>query len=79
MLTRVLVATAAFLALGQTVAAGERPGVFHRVSCTLVRFYVAKYSEGAAEAWARSKGATDAKIESARRCLGGASTRTASR
>jgi hypothetical protein len=57
--------------------AGEKPGVLRRVSCTLVRFYVAKYSESAAEAHARSKGATDAEIESARKCLGGATTQTA--
>jgi hypothetical protein len=28
-----------------------------------------------AEAWARSKGATEAEIEAARRCLDGATTR----
>ena len=44
-------------------------GIFHRASCTVVRFYVAKYSAFAAETWARSKGATDAEIEAARRCL----------
>jgi hypothetical protein len=49
MLTRVLTATAVFLALGQAADAG----VFRRVSCTLVLFYVVKYSVGAAEAWAR--------------------------
>lgn len=78
MLTRVLIATAAILALGQAADAGEKPGVFRRVSCTLVRFYVAKYSEGAAEAWARSRGAADAEIESARKCLGSSTTQTAS-
>jgi hypothetical protein len=40
-----------------------------RVSCTVVRFYVAKYSAPAAEMWARGHGATDAQIEAARRCL----------
>jgi hypothetical protein len=78
MSTRILVITAALLALGQTAVAGEKPGVFRRMSCSVVRFYVAKYSESAAEAWARSKGATDAEIESARKCLGGSSTQTAS-
>jgi hypothetical protein len=78
MLTRILATTAVFLALGQAAGASEKPGVFRRVSCTLVRFYVAKYSEGAAEAWARSKGATEAEIESARKCLGGSTTQTAS-
>jgi len=73
MLTRAFVASIVFLALPQTADASERPGVFHRMSCTVVRYYVAKYSEGAAEAWARSKGATEAEIQSARRCLGGGS------
>jgi hypothetical protein len=44
-------------------------GIVHRASCTVVRFYVAKYSASAAETWARSKGATDAEIVAARRCL----------
>jgi hypothetical protein len=57
--------------------AGEQPGVFHRASCTLVRYYVAKYSAPAAEAWARGKGATEAEIEAARHCLKGMPIRTA--
>jgi len=40
-----------------------------RVSCTDVRYYVAKYSAPVAEMYARSRGATDAQIERARRCL----------
>ena len=52
-------------------------GLAHRASCTVVRFYVAKYTAPAAEAWARSKGATEAEIESARRCLKDSSTQTA--
>jgi len=55
--------------LAQTASASEKPTALRRLSCTLVRFYVAKYSESAAEAWARSKGATDAEIEAARKCL----------
>jgi hypothetical protein len=51
-------------------------GMLHRASCSVVRYYVAKYSAPAAEAWARSKGATEAEIEAARRCLNGSSTRT---
>jgi len=43
----------------------------------LVRFYVAKYSAAAAEQWARSNGASDAEIETARRCLTPETTRTA--
>ena len=31
--------------------------------------YVAKYTASAAETWARSKGATEAEIVAARRCL----------
>jgi hypothetical protein len=52
-------------------------GILHRVSCTVVRFYVARYSASAAEAWARSKGATDAEIEAARHCLKDAPVQTA--
>lgn len=62
--------SAALLTLAPDAMAGEpQPGVFHRASCTVVRYYVAKYSAAAAEAWARSHGATDAEIETARRCV----------
>lgn len=44
---------------------------FSRVSCGVVRYYVAKYDASTAEAWARNNGATDAQIEAARRCLVG--------
>ena len=57
--------------------AGDQPGVLRRVSCTVVRFYVGKYSVSAAEGWARSHGATDAEIEAARRCLTSGPTQTA--
>jgi hypothetical protein len=57
--------------------AAERPGVFQRASCTVVRYYVAKFSASAAESWARSKGATEAEIDAARRCLKGMPIRTA--
>jgi hypothetical protein len=50
-------------------------GLVHRASCSVVRYYVAKYSASMAEAWARSKGATEAEIESARRCLDSGSSR----
>jgi hypothetical protein len=43
----------------------------------MVRFYVAKYSAPAAEAWARSKGATDAEIAAARLCIKDAPVQTA--
>jgi hypothetical protein len=52
-------------------------GILHRASCSVVRFYVAKYSAPAAEAWARSKGATDAEIEAARLCLKDSPVQTA--
>jgi hypothetical protein len=48
-----------------------------RASCTVVRYYVAKYTASAAEAWARSRGATEAEIEAARRCLKDAPAQTA--
>ena len=51
--------------------AGEHLGLFRRASCSVVRFYVAKYSAAAAETWARSHGATEAEIETARHCLQG--------
>lgn len=57
--------------------AAERSGVLHRASCSVVRFYVARYSAEAAEAWARSKGATEAEIEAARHCLQGTTPVTA--
>lgn len=73
MLTRAIGAAALAFCLSLPVAsdalAGGRPGFMHRVSCTVVRFYVAKYSASTAEMWARSHGATDAQIEAARRCL----------
>jgi hypothetical protein len=61
-----------FLFLAPAAEAGERSGLVHRASCSVVRYYVAKYTAAAAEMWARSKGATDAEIEAARQCLKGA-------
>ena len=69
MLTRAVGAIALTFCLSSTALAGHRPGIVQRVSCTVVRYYVAKYSVSAAEMWARSHGATDAEIETARRCL----------
>jgi hypothetical protein len=57
--------------------ASEQSGVLRRISCPVVRYYVAKYSAPAAEHWARSKGASDSDIEAARRCLKPETTRTA--
>jgi hypothetical protein len=67
---------AVLLGSSQIVEAAEQ-SVLRRVSCSVVRFYVAKYSASAAEAWARSKGASEAEIESARRCLKGSTIITA--
>ena len=74
---RLLCAMAVCMAFAPDALAREQPGVFRRASCSVVRNYVAKYSEAAAEAWARSKGATDSEIESARRCLMSDRVRTA--
>ena len=63
--------------LAPSAEAAGRSGLVHRASCTVVRFYVAKYSAFAAEAWARSHGATEAEIEAARNCLKDAPARTA--
>jgi hypothetical protein len=57
-------------------ALAER-GVMQRLSCAMVRVYVARYSASAAEMWARSHGATDAQIEAARECLKGTVDQTA--
>ncbi|WP_441236622.1 hypothetical protein [Bradyrhizobium sp. 930_D9_N1_4] len=73
MLIRGFALSAALIALAPDAMAGEpQPGVFRRASCTVVRYYVAKYSAAAAESWARSKGATEAEIEAARRCVANA-------
>jgi hypothetical protein len=70
MLARGVGALAIVLALTPSALAGGHPGILNRVSCTLVRYYVAKYSVSAVEMWARGHGATDAEIEVARHCLG---------
>ena len=79
---RLLFIAAIFFGLTPETFAGESGGIFHRASCTVVRYYVAKYSEAAAEAWARSKGASEAEIEAARHCINtapAATVRTAQR
>jgi len=52
-----------------SAAASEARGLSRRTSCTVVRYYVARYTAATAEAWARSKGATDAEIQIARACF----------
>jgi hypothetical protein len=65
------------IALLSGLAAQAEAGEFHHMSCTVVRLYVAKYSAPAAEAWARNRGATEAEIMVARRCLRDEPVRTA--
>lgn len=67
MTSRVILAFAILIAFSHAATAGVP--LFGHVSCAVVRFYVAKYSAGAAEKWARSHGASDTEIETARRCL----------
>ena len=57
--------------------AGEHGGLLHRASCPVVSYYVEKYGVASTETWARSKGASEAEIETARRCLRGAPVLTA--
>jgi hypothetical protein len=51
---RLLCVLAVCMAFAPDALAVEQPGVFRRASCSVVRYYVAKYSEAAAESWARS-------------------------
>ena len=74
---RLICVLAICLGLPPAAYAGEQAGILRRVSCSVVRYYVAKYSASAAEQWARSKGATDAEIEAARHCINPETTRTA--
>lgn len=67
MIGRAVLTFAALIALSQTAAAGVP--LFGHVSCAVVRVYVAKYTEAAAEKWARGHGASEAEIETARHCL----------
>jgi hypothetical protein len=68
---RWIFAVAVCIGLSSQAVADEQPKarLIGRTSCTVVRYYVAKYTLPAAEAWARSKGATEAEIETARHCL----------
>jgi hypothetical protein len=59
---------AVVLALSTSASARE-PSSVHRMTCGMVRYYVALYSISAAEQYARSKGASDDDIEAARRCI----------
>jgi hypothetical protein len=76
MWSRYVIAAAVGLGMASEASAAE-PNLVHRASCTVVRYYVAKYTAPAAEAWARSKGATEAEIEAARRCIKDSPAQTA--
>lgn len=52
--------------VAQTTPRHARPA---RVTCTVVRDFVALVGKEEAERMARSTGASDAKIEAARRCV----------
>jgi hypothetical protein len=77
MLARGVGALAIVLSLTPGALAGGHSSILNRVSCTVVRHYVAKYSASVAEMWARGHGATDAEIEAARTCLNDAPAQTA--
>ena len=74
---RGIFAFALCLGVSPAAIAGEASAILHGASCSVVRFYVAKYSASAAEQWARGKGATEAEIDAGRHCLNGDTTRTA--
>jgi hypothetical protein len=78
MVLRFICVLAVLLGMSSAVPAGEPSGILHRVSCTVVRYYVTLYSATAAEQYARSKGATDIEIEAARRCIKSQTSQTAS-
>ena len=77
MLLRGMGALALTLSFSSGALAERHPGVMQRVSCAMVRVYVARYSASAAETWARGHGATEAQIEAARGCLKAAPDQTA--
>jgi hypothetical protein len=51
MWSRWICVAAICLGLAPQVEAAERSGLVQRASCTVVRYYVAKYTASAAEAW----------------------------
>ncbi|NPU10018.1 hypothetical protein HL666_04515 [Bradyrhizobium sp. 83002] len=69
MLRGVIGAGLVILAMGSDVRAANEVGPETRMSCSDVRYYVEKYTAEVAEMYARSRGATDAQINRARRCL----------
>ena len=77
MLVRGVGALAIMLSLTPQAVAGGHSGIVNRVSCTVVRYYVAKYSASAAEMWALGHGASEGEIEAARHCLNDSPAQTA--
>ncbi|MGJ4883957.1 MULTISPECIES: hypothetical protein [unclassified Bradyrhizobium] len=69
MLRSVIGAGVLVLAMGSELQAANEAGPETRMSCSEVRYYVEKYTAEVAEMYARSRGATDAQISRARRCL----------
>jgi hypothetical protein len=69
MVMRVVSVLVVVLGLSPQITAREHGGLLHRMSCSVVRYYVARYTASTAEQYARSKVATDAEIETARRCI----------
>ncbi|MGJ4891480.1 hypothetical protein ACQR1Y_25065 [Bradyrhizobium sp. HKCCYLRH3099] len=69
MLRGVMAAGLLILAMGSELQAASESGAETRMSCSDVRYYVEKYTAEVAEMYARSRGATDAQINRARRCL----------
>ncbi|WP_035655497.1 hypothetical protein [Bradyrhizobium sp. STM 3809] len=69
MLRSVIGAGLVLLALGSEMRAANEAGAADHMSCSDVRYYVEKYTAEVAEMYARSRGATDAQINRARRCL----------
>ncbi|HEX3858878.1 MAG TPA: hypothetical protein VHV58_04700 [Pseudolabrys sp.] len=72
-----ILAMALVFGLAPNADARDQSGVLHRMSCAMVRYYVTLYSAAAAEQYARSKGASEAEINAARRCLSQVPTHTA--
>jgi len=77
MLMRAMGAATLTLSLTSGALADNHSGIMQRVSCTMVRYYVGKYSAPTAEMWARDHGASEAQIAAARRCLKEAPAQTA--
>jgi hypothetical protein len=53
MWSRLICVAAISFGLVPQTEAGEQSGLVHRASCTVVRYYVAKYTASAVETWAR--------------------------